>query len=226
MTSIVNKNQKGNQKGFSLVEILVSIAVVSIGLMSVALMTTKTIQTSKSAHEHAVAIMWAESFSQKIMASVGNQIYLLDEDSSDETKTSYNMNPALTCYNLLKAGTSNPIPSLCSSAPSTAATLAAADIAEAKKIMQDDVNRPLLDFTYVVRLVREDRTVALSSAGQPNELNDCNFYYTNGSTIDTNLGMRCALMVEMSWRDKQINPSSGANGDSLKTVKNTAMYQF
>jgi hypothetical protein len=33
-------------------------------------------------------------------------------------------------------------------------------------------------------------------------------------------------MIEMSWRDKQIDPSSGANGDSLKTVKNTAMYRF
>lgn len=221
MTSIVNKNQKG----FSLIEILVSIAVVSIGLMSVALMTTKTIQTSKSAHEHAVAIMWAESFSQKIMASVGNQIYLLDTDSSDETKTIYNMNPALTCYNLFKAGSSNPIPSLCSSVPSTAATLAAADIAEAKKIMQDDVNRPLLDFTYVVRLVREDRTTPLSDAGQPNVLYDCAFDHTTATDVTT-LGKRCSLMVEMSWRDKQIDPSSGVNGDSLKTVKNTAMYRF
>lgn len=221
MTSIINKNQKG----FSLVEILVSIAVVSIGLMSVALMTTKTIQTSKSAHEHAVAIMWAESFSQKIMASVGNQIYLLDKGSSDANKTIYNMNPALTCYNLLKAVGSNPIPTLCSSAPSTAATLAAADIAEAKKIMQDDVNRPLLDFTYVVRLVREDRTKALSDAGQPNDLGSCAFEYTTPNN-DTTLGNRCSLMIEMSWRDKQIDPSSGANGDSLKTVQNTAMYRF
>lgn len=193
--------------------------------MSVALMTTKTIQTSKSAHEHAVAIMWAESFSQKIMASVGNQIYLLDKGSSDANKTIYNMNPALTCYNLLKAVGSNPIPTLCSSAPSTAATLAAADIAEAKKIMQDDVNRPLLDFTYVVRLVREDRTKALSDAGQPNDLGVCAFEYTMPNN-DTTLGNRCSLMIEMSWRDKQIDPSSGANGDSLKTVKNTAMYRF
>jgi prepilin-type N-terminal cleavage/methylation domain-containing protein len=225
MTSIINKNQKGNQKGFSLVEILVSIAVVSIGLMSVALMTTKTIQTSKSAHEHAVAIMWAESFSQKIMASVGNQIYLLDKGSSDANATIYNMNPALTCYGLLKAVGSNPIPTLCSSAPPTAATLAAADIAEAKRIMQDDVNRPLLDFTYVVRLVREDRTKALSDANQPNDLNACGFNYTTANN-DTTLGNRCSLMIEMSWRDKQIDPSSGANGDSLKTVKNTAMYRF
>jgi prepilin-type N-terminal cleavage/methylation domain-containing protein len=225
MTSIINKNQKGNQKGFSLVEILVSIAVVSIGLMSVALMTTKTIQTSKSAHEHAVAIMWAESFSQKIMASVGNQIYLLDKGSSDANATIYNMNPALTCYGLLKAVGSNPIPSLCSSAPPTAATLATADIAEAKRIMQDDVNRPLLDFTYVVRLVREDRTKALSDANQPNDLNACGFNYTTANN-DTTLGNRCSLMIEMSWRDKQIDPSSGANGDSLKTVKNTAMYRF
>lgn len=169
--------------------------------------------------------MWAESFSQKIMASVGNQIYLLDKGSSDANKTIYNMNPALTCYNLLKAVGSNPIPTLCSSAPSTAATLAAADIAEAKKIMQDDVNRPLLDFTYVVRLVREDRTKALSDAGQPNDLGVCAFEYTMPNN-DTTLGNRCSLMIEMSWRDKQIDPSSGANGDSLKTVKNTAMYRF
>ena len=222
MTSIINKNQKG----FTLIEILVSITVVSIGLMSVALMTTKTIQTSKSAHEHAVAIMWAESFSQKIMASVGNQMYFLDKDSSDDNKTIYNMNPVLTCYNLLKSVGPNPIPTLCSSAPSTAATLAAADIAEAKKIMQDDVNRPLLDFTYVVRLVREDRTKPLSNgAAQPNDLGDCAFQYTMPNN-DTTLGYRCSLMIEMSWRDKQIDPSSGANGDSLKTVNNTAMYRF
>lgn len=208
-----------------MVEILISIAVVSIGLMSVALMTTKTIQTSKSAHEHAVAIMWAESFSQKIMALVGNQIYLLDNDRSDDNKTIYKMNPALTCYNLLKAVGSNPIPTLCSSAPSTAATLAAADIAEAKKIMQDDVNRPLLDFTYAVRLVRIDNTTALSDARQPTDLGDCAFEYALPHS-DSTLGNRCSLMIEMSWRDKQIDPNSGANGDSLKTVKNTAMYRF
>jgi prepilin-type N-terminal cleavage/methylation domain-containing protein len=223
MNSIFNKNQKG----FSLVEVLVSIAVVSIGLMSVALMTTKTIQTSKSAHEHAVAIMWAESFSQKIMSSVGNQIYLLNKDISDTNRATYSMNQALTCYNLLKSVGSNPIPSNCSSAPSTAATLATADIAEAKKIMQDDINKPLLDFTYVVRLVREERKKALNDASQPNELNDCTFYYeTVNNQTKNNLGDRCALMIEMTWRDKQIDPNSGSNGESLKTVKNTAMYRF
>jgi type IV pilus modification protein PilV len=223
MNSIFNKNQKG----FSLVEVLVSITIVSIGLMSVALMTTKTIQTSKSAHEHAVAIMWAESFSQKILASVGNQIYLLDKGTIDPTNTYYNMNQALTCYNLVKSVGSNPIPSLCSSASvsPTAKTLAEADIAEAKKIMQDDVNKLLLDFTYVVRLVREDRTKALSDSGQPNDLNDCVFDYTTATNVTT-LANRCSLMIEMSWRDKQIDPSSGANNDSLKTVKNTAMYRF
>lgn len=223
MTSIVNKNQKG----FSLIEILVSLAVVSIGLMAVALMTTKTIQTSKSAHDHAVAIMWAESFSQKIMASVGNQNYLLNKDDSDWTKTYYNMNPALTCYNLLKAVGENPIPNRCSSAPPTAFTLATADIAEANDIMLNDENRPLLNFTYKVRLVREDRTNALNDSRQPDSLDACSFYYTTTAMNTQNtLKDRCSLMIEMSWRDKQINPNSDSNEESLETVTNTAMYRF
>jgi len=220
MTSLFNKNQKG----FSLIETLVSIAVVSIGLMSLALMTTKTIQTSKSAHEHAIAIMWAESFSQKMLALAGNQIYLLDKDNSTNDKSYYKMNPLLTCYELITLNNNSILAGDCDP-QSTAAALAKADKDEAKKIMQDDKNAPLVDFHYRLVLVRENRSIDEKDPTQPKELKDCTFQHDT-NVMSSTISNRCSLMIEMVWQDKQINPNQNTGGSSLEQTYNMAKYRF
>ena len=61
-----------NQKGFTLLEVLVAIVIVSIGLLAVAGMQTTAITANASAKDATVAIQLAEEMADRIRLNAGD----------------------------------------------------------------------------------------------------------------------------------------------------------
>ena len=61
-----------NQKGFTLLEVLVAIVIVSIGLLAVAGMQTTAITANASARDATIAIQFAEEMADRIRLNAGD----------------------------------------------------------------------------------------------------------------------------------------------------------
>ncbi len=61
-----------NQKGFTLVEVLVAVAIVSIGLLAVASMQSTAIKGNLSTKDATIAVQFAEEMIDRIRANAGD----------------------------------------------------------------------------------------------------------------------------------------------------------
>lgn len=61
-----------NQKGFTLVEVLVAVAIVSVGLLAVASMQSTAIKGNTSARDATIAVQLAEEMIDRIRANAGD----------------------------------------------------------------------------------------------------------------------------------------------------------
>ncbi|MBY0345376.1 MAG: hypothetical protein K2P98_00740, partial [Neisseriaceae bacterium] len=78
-------------------------------------------------------------------------------------------------------------------------------------------------------LVREDWSIPTDGPSadprQPTKLEDCTFVYDLGTASNT-VTNRCSLMIDMIWKDKQINPNQTTGGSSVENALNKAQYRF
>jgi prepilin-type N-terminal cleavage/methylation domain-containing protein len=88
-------HNKKNPDGFTIIEVLFSLAVFSIGFLAVGLMQTKGINSAASSREKTEAINIAETQSERLMAM---KFYLDDNGEDDDHNGEidfYDLNPGL-----------------------------------------------------------------------------------------------------------------------------------
>jgi type IV pilus assembly protein PilV len=195
------------QRGFSLIEILVSIALVAMGLLAITLLTTKTIQANKESFQVSLATQWAQAYAQRMVAATGNKMYAYNTDTA-----AYDMSPILTCYDLVINEDAGKEPA---AIPNVCAPNAAQDLADADMVSMDPalVLPTLPKFSYQLRLVRDGQPTS-----KPASIAECSF---ESSTLDTK--PKCVITIVMAW-DKVIADES--NNGVTRTEQVTTTFTF
>ncbi|QTQ31008.1 type IV pilus modification protein PilV [Aromatoleum bremense] len=69
MIAIVNATRRG-MRGFSLIEVLVTMVVVSVGLLGIAALQAKSLQYAYASHQRSIATVQANDLVERLWASV------------------------------------------------------------------------------------------------------------------------------------------------------------
>jgi len=73
-------NNRENDTGFSLLEVIIAISLLTVGLLAVASMQVSAIRSNATAHAVAEASTWATDMMEKLIELPYNHVYLQDTD--------------------------------------------------------------------------------------------------------------------------------------------------
>lgn len=82
-----------NQKGSSLVEVMVALFVLAIGLLGVLAMQSKSMQYNQSAHVYSQAIYLANDIAERIRSNINNTASYIATPADTEPTTDCSENP-------------------------------------------------------------------------------------------------------------------------------------
>ncbi|WP_160797466.1 type IV pilus modification protein PilV [Craterilacuibacter sinensis] len=177
--SVALSSAKPRQRGFSLVEVLVSVIVVAFGLLGLAALNIKTLQSSHIAYQRSVASELAGNLAERMRANSGDRIYGTSGDN-------YLINDVVACY--LPASGSGGMSGLTCPAGDLS-TLAAADLADMRAYAAERLPQARIELALMV---------GGSIASGPVAASSCSYALPNASAV----AQSCLININVRWRER------------------------
>lgn len=193
--NLINERQSKNS-GFTFVEILVSIVVISLGVLGVSVLQVNTLKNSQNAHYRNVASEYAISFSERLRSGVGDKIYIYNDGEKK-----YRLSSGVACF-FQKVGSESfsDAATFCETVPDHIAS----DVAH----MNNLVEYGLPQAAWQLSLLRSKLGVVSEVKGI--SLAACDFSLASAVLASA----PCSLQVSVSWKQHR------------EDVSNTISYSF
>lgn len=176
------------QGGFSLIEVLVSVIVISLGLLGMSALQSRASKQASEAYIRSIALSHAEALAEKIRVSVADSLYQFDADANTPV---FHISSSVACF---------VSSSVVSNADTVCGNTGQSNQNKSYLASQTaDVSQQLSSGSISVRLWRNNTVVSA-----PISLSNCDYSFASGSSSTT----PCALSVLVSWRESSDNPSS------------------
>lgn len=179
----------GRQGGFSLIEVLVSVIVISIGLLGMSALQSRASKQASEAYIRSIALSNAEALAEKIRVSVADSLYQYDANADSPV---FHISSSVACF--VSSSVVSNADTVCGN--TTQSNLNRSYLAS----QTADVAQQLASGSIDVRLWRNNAVVASAI-----NLSNCDYSFASGTSSNT----PCSLSVVVNWRESSDNASSG-----------------